>query len=194
MNKIGPPLPAITRRISETPADFLGEPCLGGGGSVAVAALLGDVFHELGLETPLAVLSAFVPDQPVTQRNRCKLGAIAAWLLADDWLRAARPSPDEVTDFVLSALPELAAQTNAEAYVSEADRREELARTMLARFDFRPEGETPEQARDRLSMISAAERSRLLEASRAAEARAREVREALARKAAQESADKWTRE
>ena len=194
MNKIGPPLPAITRRISDTPSDFLGEPLLAGRGTIAVAALLSDVFYALGLDTPLAVISAFAPDQPATERNRCKLGAIAAWLLADEWLPEMRPSIEVVTEFLLFALPELAAQANAEAYVNEGDRREELARTMLARLDFRPEGETLEQARDRLSMISAAERSRLLQASRAAEARAREVREALAREAAQESADKWTRE
>lgn len=194
MNKIGPPLPAITRRIAETPGDFLAEPRLAGTGSVAVAALLGDVLHELGLAAPLGVLSAFAPDQPATQRNRFKLGALAAWLLADEWLCNEAPGAAPILGFLLDAVPELAAQAHAEAYVTEADRREELARTMLARLDYRPEGETPEQARDRLSMISATERTRLLEASRAAEARAREVREALARKAAQESADKWTRE
>lgn len=194
MNKIGPPLPAVTRRIAETPSDFLGEPRLGGYGAIAVDALLGDVLHGLGITPPLAVLAAFAPDRSPSQRNHFKLGAIAAWLLADQWLHSAAPDAAELAEFLLTALEELAGQASAESYVTEADRREELARTMLARLDFRPEGESPEQARDRLSMISAAERARLMAASRAAEERAREVREALARKAAQESADKWTRE
>ena len=194
MNKIGPSLPAITRRIAETPSDFLGEPRLGSNGTVAVDAVLGDVLHMLGVTPPFKMLAGFMPDQPATQRNRLKLGAIASWLLADEWLRRAPPSPSELADFLLAALPELAGQASAESYVTESDRREELARTMLARFDLRPEGESPEQARDRLTTISATERARLIAASRQAEQRAREVREALARKAAQESADKWTRE
>jgi len=45
-----------------------------------------------------------------------------------------------------------------------------------------------------LSALSSTERQRLLDESRDAEKRAREIRQALARKAAEQSADKWTRE
>jgi len=58
----------------------------------------------------------------------------------------------------------------------------------------RPAGETAAQAQDRLAAVSSGERLRVIEAARLAEERAREIREALARKAAQEAADKWTRE
>ena len=64
----------------------------------------------------------------------------------------------------------------------------------LARLGCRPGGETLAQAQDRLTRISSTERNRVMLAARAAEERARAVREALARKAAQESADKYTRE
>ena len=89
---------------------------------------------------------------------------------------------------------ELAAATPALKFVNDADRREELARVVLACLNYRPAGETVAQATDRLSSLSMTERRRLLEASRAAERRARAIREALAKKAAEESADKWTRE
>lgn len=194
MDLIGPPLHAITRRLAETPGDFLAEPRIGGLGAVAVDALLADVLFAMGKPAGPEVLAAFGSEQPASQRNLFKLGMVAAWLLADDWLVTSPPVRLRLNEFLLTALPELAAQSPAGAYVAESDRREELARTLLARLGFRPEGETIEQATDRLTMISAAERSRLLEASRTAEARAREVREALVRKAAQESADKWTRE
>src|SRR5438046_2502445 len=69
-----------------------------------------------------------------------------------------------------------------------------VARVVLARLNYRPARETIAQATDRLSSLSSTERRRLLEASRAAERRARAIREALAKKAAEESADKWTRE
>jgi len=61
-------------------------------------------------------------------------------------------------------------------------------------LDYRPEGESEAQAKDRLSALSSTERQRLLDESRDAEKRAREIRQALARKAAEQSADKWTRE
>jgi hypothetical protein len=89
---------------------------------------------------------------------------------------------------------ELALHVAADKFVANVERREELARFCLARLGFRPAGETRAQAEDRLSSLSAAERARVLQASRQAEARARAVREALARKAAEESADKYTRE
>lgn len=194
MNKIGPPLAAMTRRIAETPSDFLGEPRLAGLGTIAVDALLSDVLHGLGVAAPTSFFATFARDRMPEHRNHYKLGAIAAWLLADEWLKHSPPTAAELTEFLLIALQELAAQASADSYVIEPDRREEFARTMLARLDFRPEGESVEQARDRLSMMSATERARLMAASRAAEERAREVRDALARQAAQESADKWTRE
>jgi regulator of extracellular matrix RemA (YlzA/DUF370 family) len=59
---------------------------------------------------------------------------------------------------------------------------------------MRPAGETVAQAEDRLISLSSAEHARVLRASRDAEKRAQEIRAALARKAAEESADKYTRE
>ena len=195
MERSGPPLPAILRRLAETPADFLDEPRIGRHGTVVVAALLADVLHELDLTAEPRLLARYGPDRGDAQdRNLFRLAMVAAWLIADHWLARDKPAQADVSELLLTSLPELAAQVRADLYVTDPDRREELARTFLARLGFRPDGESPEEAADRLSMISAAERSRLLAASRAAEERAREVREALARKAAQESADKWTRE
>ncbi len=195
MQRVGPPLPAIHRRLAETPADFLDEPRIGRQGRVVVAALLGDVLQALGLPADPRLLARYRPEGGDPQdRNAFRLAMVAAWLLADEWLARETAQPEQLADLLLATLPELAAQVRADLFVTDPDRREELARTFLARLGFRPEGESEAEAADRLSMVSAAERSRLLAASRAAEQRAREVREALARKAAQESADKWTRE
>ena len=89
---------------------------------------------------------------------------------------------------------DLAPHAPAKSFHTDPERREELARTMLARLDLRPEGEREAQARDRLLSVSAAERKRLVEATRGAVERVRAIREALARKAAEESADKMWRE
>ncbi len=79
-------------------------------------------------------------------------------------------------------------------YIEDVDRREEFIRVALAAVDLRPEGESPAQADDRLLMVSSFERKRVMEAAKAAEERAAQIREALARKAAQEAANKMSRE
>jgi hypothetical protein len=92
------------------------------------------------------------------------------------------------------AAAELAGLVKAAAVVSDPERREELARLALARLSMRPAGESEAFARDRMTAMSTAERTRVLAASRQAEERARSIRAELARKAAQEAADKWGRE
>jgi hypothetical protein len=194
MELIGPPLERLTHRLIETPADFLDEPRIAGSGRVAVAALVGDLMTSFGDRASTDVLMRFTSDSPHRDRNRLGLVIIAVWLLADEWFIAAGIDCKSIVQLLDDTVEELAASSPAHQFVSDPDRREEFARTALARFGYRPEGETQAQASDRLVAISGAERQRLLDASRAAEERAREVREALAQKAAQESADKWTRE
>jgi hypothetical protein len=188
----GPPLERLMRRIAETPDEFLAEPRIGSAGTVATSALVGDLLRGAGVPAYRNVLDRFTATRPA-ERNRLMLAAVVVWLLADDWVEHA-PTPEAMTGLLGETVAELAATALAPAFVEDAERREELARTALAALDLLPEGEDVRQAADRLSAVSATERQRLISASRAAEERARLVREALIRKAAEESADKYTRE
>jgi hypothetical protein len=194
MKRSGPILETLTHRLAETPPDFLDEPRIGASGSVFVAALVNDLLRQYGITVHAASLAKFDGSDPKTDRNRLALVMITVWLMADDWFAGAKMFHADAMRVLDEAVAELAAATPAHKFVSDPDRREELARVVLARLNFRPDGETIIQASDRLSSISGVERRRLLEASRAAETRARAIREALAKKAAEESADKWTRE
>lgn len=194
MNKIGPDLEALTHRLAETPREFLDEPRISSSGIVNVAALVNDLLKMHGARASIEALSRFQSQNLKVDRNRLALVMIAVWLLADDWFVAARSAQTVLLRVLDEAVTELAAATPAHKFVHDPDRREELVRVTLARLDFRPAGETLAQATDRLSSISGTERQRLLEASRASEERARAIREALAKKAAEESADKWSRE
>ena len=194
MNRSGPAIEVLIHRLAETPVEFLDEPRIGNAGTVHVAALVNDVLALHGQRAPLAALDAFAGVDARTDRNRLALVMIAVWLLADDWFVGAGLAQSQLLPLLHTDMAELALATGAHRFVDDPDRREELARVVLARLDYRPEGETIEQASDRLSGISGVERRRLLEASRAAEKRAADIREALARKAAEESADKWSRE
>ncbi|MCC2657187.1 MAG: hypothetical protein K0Q76_2295 [Panacagrimonas sp.] len=193
MQNPGPELETLLRRLIDLPPEFLLPPRIAGKGTVHTAALVNDLFAQVGHTAPEAMLRRLSSVREA-DRARLLLTAVVCWLLADRWfVKTALPVPGLVQVFD-DAVGGLAQAADASRYVADPDRREELVRVVLARMDFRPQGETLEQATDRLSSLSAVERKRLLAASRAAEKRAREIREALARKAAEESADKWSRE
>lgn len=189
----GPPLERLLRRIAETPRDFLADPAFGATGSVHTLAVVNDLLRMHGaqqVEPRLAELAKATP----ADANRLRLVQILAWLLTDEWFVGARLPPGAVLEVVLGSSNQLAPLVRAETAVEDPERREELARVTLAELSLRPAGESEALATDRLTTLSSAERARVLAASRAAEERARAVREALARKAAQEAADKWSRE
>lgn len=189
----GPSLESLTRRLAETPEEFLAEPRIGASGTVQVTAVVNDLLRSLEDGAGAPDLTPFRSNDARRDRNRLAVVLLLCSLLSDEWFRghvkasAARQLLNEGASL-------LAANTTARKFTSDTERREELARFALGQLGFRPEGETVAQAQDRLTSISSAERARVVAASRAAELRARQIREALAKKAAEESADKWTRE
>jgi hypothetical protein len=194
MDKVGPTLETLLRRLSDTPPDFMTEPRIGKTGEVFVPAVVNDLMVQVAQRLTLSELKTFEGQDLRTDRNRLMLVQIMAWLLADAWFIQARPLAASVFVLLDQTARELAASASAQQFIDDPDRREELVRLCLARLGFRPNGESIEQATDRLSALSSVERNRLLEASRAAEARARAIREQLIKKQAEASADKWTRE
>jgi hypothetical protein len=78
--------------------------------------------------------------------------------------------------------------------VSDPERREELVRLCLAALGLRPAGETEVQAQDRLTASSSVERERVVRATKTQLQHARQVREAMRRKAAEEAAAREIRE
>lgn len=197
MQTPGPHLETLTHRLADTPVEFLAEPRIAGvanAQAVAVAALVNDILLLHGARAPAASLQGFIGAQVKADRNRLALAMILCWLLADDWFIGQQLPQPALLQVLGEAARELAASTPAHQFTQDPERREELARIVLARLGFRPRDESVAQSTDRLSAISGTERRRLLEASRLAEQRALEIREALAKKAAEESADKWSRE
>jgi hypothetical protein len=187
----GPSLETLLLRIANTPEEFLEMPRHGRRGTVHVDAVVADLCRALGHEAPSERL-----DQMVEEGSTKSLAVtlILCWLLADEAIDRTVFTADVLLEVLNTGAKELAEHTPSTAFLKDPERREELARFTLKRVGLRPKGEAEAQAEDRLTSLSAAERARVLEASRAAEARARAVREALARKAAEESADKYSRE
>jgi hypothetical protein len=194
MTNEGPQLETLIRRLAETPPEFLAEPRVGKQGTVWVDAVVGDLLRLLGGIPEQESLATFQGKEAKKDRNRLAVALLLAWLMAEEEFRAAKLKSEDVLEMLAGSSTELGAQTAARSFIQDPDRREELVRVALARLDLRPAGETKAQAQDRLTSLSASERQRVIAASKAAEQRARALREALARKAAEESADKYTRE
>lgn len=193
MHDPGPQLETLLRRLSECPPEFL-EACHGPNGAQTIAAILCDHFRVVQwIDGSPFVSRLRTSDKPSTGEQRTwELLSIAVWLLHDEWF-STRP-----TLFVAAwewlqsdQFPAMAKVLKPETCITDPDRREELARHCLSALDLRPAGETIEQAHDRRITLDSVERQRVVSATAAAERRAREVRQAMARKAAQESASRY---
>ncbi len=195
MQQEGPLLESLTRRLAECPADFLAEPRMGGTGRVHVDAVVADLIRDLGGE-PLTKeqAAAFQLKGAGKYRNWLSTVLVACWLLHDSWFREQKRFAPQALSLLTEGLAELSGMVKAPQWVSDPDRREELVRLALKGLGLRPSGETEAQAQDRLTTLNTLERQRVIRAAREAEERARAIREAMARKEAEESADKWSRE
>ena len=194
----GPLLETLTRRLAETPPDFLAEPRIGGAGQVHVGAVVSDLLVELGGESlDPGGLATFQGARFDAARLRAWLGLVlvSAWLLREDWFHSHPGLAPQARRFLGGAeLKELARTSVPEGFTSEPDLREELARRALRGLGLRPAGESQTQAEDRLNALDSIERVRVLAAARQAEERTREVLRQMAAKKTQEAADKWSRE
>jgi len=194
MHDTGPALDILTRRLAECPGDLLGEPRIGGQGSVHVEALVYDTIRDLGgtVDSPRD-LDRYRSAES-NRRNELRLVMLCTWLLHDSWFVAARRYAPQARELFDSGLTELAALVNAEKFVSDPDRREELVRLCLAALDLRPAGESESHAEDRLKTLNSVERVRLIRATQESQMRARKLREEMRRKKAAEAAAKASRE
>jgi hypothetical protein len=195
MTDEGPILDRLTHRLAECPPDFLSAPRAGGHDGIRVEAVVHDIIVGLGGASPASkALEVFGPPADTPPRA-LSLVLIACWLLHDGWFVAhgGRFAPPALA-WLQSGLKGLSALVSPESFVRDPDRREELARLCLAALGLRPEGETEEQAEDRLRTLDSVERARLLRDTREQQERARRLREAMKKKEAEEAAAKVSRE
>jgi len=194
MQSEGPFLEDLLRRVAETPPDFLLQPFIGSSGCVHVAAVVADLLEDLTGErvTPNKV-AALGSKKERADRGRISVALIMSWLFYAESLRPHLKQA-ELLELILDGSAELSPHVAASKCVSDPDRREEFVRFCLSKLGLRPKGESRAQAEDRLTAISSAARKAAIAASRGALERSRAVLAALKRKAAQESADKYTRE
>jgi len=193
-----PPLAEWLRWVAEMPAAFRSEPEGFPGGRVRVRAVVADVLETLGAPADAALLDAFTPaDGSARERNRLAWAMAAAHVLWHPALReggAGARAKARVRRLLVEELAALSAVVPADSLLAEDERREELVRRALRACGLSLPGESREEAEDRLKQVDSLERHKVLAAAAERERRSREVREAMAKKAAAEAAAKASRE
>lgn len=195
----GPPIELLTHRLSETPVEFLSPVLTSDACAVNLAAIVSDLVCELGGST-LSPSDA----KPFESRDRgavdeLRLVLIACWMLHDSWFTERGTFAQAALRFLSGGLASTAKVVKPEKFVSDPDRREELARLCLAALDLLPAGESELQARDRLTTLSSVERLRVLADTRKLQQqqeaeRQRRIQQEMEQRRAAEAAPAWGRE
>lgn len=183
-----PPLAEFLRWLAGMPDDFRSD--------VPVAAVVADLFDTwFGRPPEAQLLAAFRPaNTGKAERNRLRWVLAACHLLWHPALRGQAGTQAQLNRLLVQDVATLASVVQAEALQTDEERREELIRRAVAALGLLLPGESAKEAEDRLAQVDSAERRRLLREAAEKERRAREVREQMARRAAEEAAAKVSRE
>jgi len=212
-----PPLSEWLRWLGEMPSPFRLAPEGLPGGVVRVSAVVADLFETaFGAPPQGALLDAFratvptaatvptvatvatvatVPTVPTSaERNRLGFVLVACHLFSHPSLRGRPLSAAGLRTFLVQELASLAHSVSVSSLDSDEERREELVRRALRALGEALPGESASESEDRLRQVDSVERRRVLAAAAEREKRSREVREKMAKKAAEEAAAKVGRE
>jgi hypothetical protein len=186
----------MLRWIEEMPEAFRAEPVGVPGGRIPIQAVAADLYETYYGEPPdEAFLGAFrCPNPDTRQRNRLRWVLACCHLLWHPALRSRPLHAGSLRGLLLQEMTSLAEVVSVESLRAEELRREELIRRTLRAFGVLLPGETPKEAEDRLTQLDSIEHRRLIRDAADRERRAREVREMMARRAAEEAAAKVSRE
>ena len=144
----------MLRRLAECPPDFLAAPLQHGQGEIHVAAIANDVLRDLGGAPSPDELGAWNGENE-TSTEQLRLICVACWWSHDDWFRAHRDENLALAAqlWLSSDLGDLSLLVETRQWLNDADRREELARRALAALQILPQGESRNQAADRLKTL-----------------------------------------
>lgn len=192
MTQPGPSLDALLRRLTECPAEFLEMAGANPTRGIDVVSIACDLVRGLDPLQPPELMTDWLRVLRQRTADELRLVSVLCWLLRDEWFRNQPTLAADVCQLLAGAwIKELAELVRPDKFVHDPDRREELIRRCLSQLRLRPWGESKLEAHDRLATLDSAERQRVLRATAAAERRAREVREAMARQRALDAASRY---
>jgi hypothetical protein len=202
MKRPGPPLEEFIDHLILIPDDFMvkNDKSDNGMNTNNIAAIANDLLFDLG-GSPFSddEISKHFPDKinlKSENYNYLRLVSVLCYLYEYNYFIENKSGAEQVKSFLISEkLKELSkAVKSADEFITDPERREEICRVALNVMDYYPEGENEKNAMDRLSTLDSVERKKILAKTGAAQQRARELKEAMRRKEAEEAASKMSRE
>jgi len=186
-------LPALIQRLTLTPDEFKMQFGIGKSDRLNPASVLGDLLYDLSGERPdPSYLRKF--EKLERKTNYLRAVMYACHLFNDASFKQQTQVAERVQEFLGDKLLKLSSVVDADLFLTDPERREELARQCIAAALALPSGESKHVAEDRLNTVDSLERARVIEETRKSQQRAREIREAIQKKEAEEAASKWSRE
>jgi hypothetical protein len=188
----GPSIDAVASRISGVPKSFLDD-------RVALVALAGDILGaDRGRTAEATEIVQLLTEIRSTGSSAARRGAaLALWLWASEDLLGAF-SPPLVTTHATRTLAALALRlasvVDPSEWISDAERRDEAARTFLLWSGLLPAAEDRATARSLLDMRDSLQHNGALAAAAAEHAHRLEVTRALNDARAREAAARYTHE
>lgn len=119
---------------------------------------------------------------------------IACWLFSFEMFKGKRILTDKFSLFLFQDLSEVSAFVPYRQWLEDEDRTEELVRIALKRCKLIPDGETKEEANERLDALDTIKRNQVLKKSNKAFERIIEIRRKMEEAKAREAANVYGRE
>lgn len=189
-------LSELIRHISEMPSDYRFNVLIEykpAEDSIYLPAIIGDTMLRLGLGFPSEKEIETIFEKQ-RSANAWKLTAYLCYALLFSGFRNQSINRSVFLDLIGGQLDALARLVKADSMIDETERREEFARTILARLEILPAGESQKQAKDRLLMLDSIERQKVIEKTKQAQIRAQKLKEEMERQRAREAASKMSYE
>jgi len=190
MSKI-PSISALIHHIKLCPPDFLRQPLQKNSGEIHTEALVNDTWRMLANQPAAASTIRLKADRrPPTE---LMLIQIVCHVVSHSFFRNLSSSA-WFEELVNNGLSEVAPLVKTEQWINDEERAEELARIIMHACRQIPEGETEASAADRFVSVNTVNRLKVIEESRAAIERTRELKRKMAEAKAREAANVYARE
>jgi len=177
------------KRIAEFPT-FQTQP-----GKIDIAALWNDTLIRFTNEINNSKHLEHLKSANHSDKNLQGLHTLIIHILSDQEWEKENFVPKKLIDFLNTKLPELASSVSPYTeWIHDNERAEELVRLLFAALDLLPLKEDKKYFEDRLRSIDTIERIKILEESKKAQERAKEILERMKRAEEEEAASKYNRE
>lgn len=163
--------------------------------SINPISIIKDVFYDFGLSFgEWNSIQIPIHEDDSIQENYLRTLLIFIYLLADPFFKTRNIHFSRLKEFLFQKVKSYSGIVKSRDWIYDLERREEIIRITLQAFDLRPKNESPNQSADRLLSIDSIEREKMIAETRKAQARAKHLREEMARQEAEEAASKYNRE